>query len=54
MKGKQMEKRIGKEDYGSLFRPLSRHLNSYNTNGARVTSGGIPALCVCVKKIVSV
>lgn len=35
--------RTRKEDYGSLFRPLSCHLNSYNANGARVTSGGIPA-----------
>ncbi len=31
-----------------LFWPLFCHLNSYNANGARVTSGGIPALCVCV------
>lgn len=40
----------GTEDCGSLFWPLSCHLNCYNANRARVTSGGIPALCIREEK----
>lgn len=48
---KQMEDRMKKEDCGSLFRQLSCHLHSYNASRARVTSGGIPALWVCVASL---
>lgn len=51
---KQMEDGVRKRIVGVLFGPPSCHSSSYNDNRARVTSGGIPALFVCVSKCVCV